>query len=510
MRLLPKNLVARISVIFFLLGLLLASVQYLLLRGLWGSAELQRKQRMEWDLASELATELQPLLNDRNDSNELRKSLSTFSRINRHIEVYILDKTGAVVESMYHREDRPMTFSGWETKLSLELLESVLAAKLDREFPILGPLPRNPNFSAIFSVARIKVYGKPGYVYVILEAPAYQIIARGLEAKYIAFGGLVTSLVLFASISGLGYLLVLGITRRFTAFRRGVGAIATGELSARVPIRGEDEIAELGEQINSMAEQIELSVERLRENDRWRKEMTAAFSHDLKSPIASLRLHIEQLQRAGESTSDTELSHKLGILQRNVRTIGSYVDNILELSRLESGELQPQIAPFFISEIVEDELIPRFQALADERQVTLSSSIDSALGTVYGDIELISRALSNLIANAIYYNRDGGTVAIEIVESKGTASVTVRDSGVGIAEDRISELLKPFTRGDASRSGNNPGSGLGLAIVKLIVEAHGGELQIDSQLGTGTTIRFEIATEMQTANEQARPLGVSR
>ena len=500
-------MLTQMGLLFFVLAFMLVASQYLVFRYLWRSADQEAIQRLHWSVASDLAPRLQELmLESRQDSSELRMMFAQLQRLYPHYEVYILDREGFVVESAFNTpagERHPLFAKAVDTKI----LDQSLKSSVNRRFPIYTESFDGSGRQLLFSVARIRHFGAPAYLYVVVESENQRTLGRAVETRYLVRAGILVSAFLFCLVLLLGIFLSRGVVRRFRRFISAVDQIGQGVVGTRVETTGNDEIALLGERINSMAQEIERNVEALKQTDIWRREMTAALSHDLKGPLASLTAHIEQTYRL-LGAEPKAIEAKLEVLQRNTNTLQRYVDDILELSRLEAGEIKPEIVPFLVSEILEEELIPRFSAIAEERKVLLELSLDRRIEIVYADPALISRAISNLVSNAIQYTQEGGRVLLSCALEKERVLIEVEDNGPGFGKDSVENLLKPFARGDAARSKKNPGSGLGLAIVKSIVQAHGQELTIDTAAGKGTKIGFCLMTNKE-AVELARPLQVS-
>ena len=294
-----RSLVFRLSVLFFLLAFLLAGSQYLLFRYLWVHANDEVVQRVHWGLANEMSRELQPLLKSKSQVEELYEAIARFERLHAAKQVFVLDEHGVPKEYTpnYNIDNELRLFRSHllKTGVPVEMLEDALTPKINRKLPIYGPGIFRSYRVSPFSVSRIRRYGEPGYLYVVLNNNHQQVVIQGVEMFYVTGAGLFTSILLFLLVGVIGVFLTRNLVRRFRSFTQGVAAIAAGDLDIRVPVSGNDEITDLGEQINSMADEIERSVDTLKKNDVWRREMTAAISHDLKGPIASLGAHIEQM-----------------------------------------------------------------------------------------------------------------------------------------------------------------------------------------------------------------------
>ena len=491
-----RSLVFRLSALFFVLAFLLAGSQYLLFRYLWVHANDDAVQRVHWDLAKELSSELQPLLKSKSQIEELYEAIARFERLHPAKRIFILDKNGdpkEYTESFNpHGDARKFRSRDLESRVSVELLEDMLTPTINRKLPIYGPAIFRASEVSPFSVSRISRFGEPGYLYVILNNNPKQVVIQGIETYYLTGAGLFTSVLLFSLVSVIGAFLTRNLVKRFRKFTQGVAAIADGDLEIRVPVSGNDEITDLGAQINSMADEIASNVDRLKKNDVWRREMTAAISHDLKGPIASLGAHLEQMPKLLEQGQKDELAERFSILEKATSTLKGYVTDILDLAQLEAGEVTPSIISFYIQELLSEEIFPMFKSVAEKAKVELELSCDEKSPVIFGDPDLLARVLMNLVSNALQYTQPGGKVILGCKAQEKGVSVYVEDSGPGMSDEQLLELQKPFARGDRARSSSTPGAGLGLAIAKSIVECHGQKLEFASTPGVGSRFGFQI------------------
>jgi two-component system, OmpR family, phosphate regulon sensor histidine kinase PhoR len=227
--------------------------------------------------------------------------------------------------------------------------------------------------------------------------------------------------------------------------------------------------------------------------DQMRVDFVANASHELRTPLATLIGFIETLQTgAAENVATRErfLHIMSGEAQRMVRLI----DDLLSLSRIELDKYIRPTAALALKPLIDEvrnSLLMRLQ----EDQRTLTVNIDRALPNVIADRDQISQVLHNLLSNAIKYGRSGSTISIDAQRlDASTVELCVRDEGDGISPEHLPRLTERFYRADTARSRQLGGTGLGLAIVKHIVERHRGTLRIDSQPGTGTSVRFTLPT----------------
>jgi signal transduction histidine kinase len=220
---------------------------------------------------------------------------------------------------------------------------------------------------------------------------------------------------------------------------------------------------------------------------RAQEEMVGVVSHDLRNPVAAIRMLSGALLKSADGTESAS-KESLSLIAEAANQMDALIADLLDVTRLEAGMLA--IAPEAInaSALLTDAL-RTLQPLVDQKRLELEVKIASDLPTVVADRERIHQALSNLVGNAIKFTPAGGKVVIEAIADSETLTLSVRDTGIGISEE---ELPRIFDRYWQSTRTNRQGAGLGLAIAKGIVEGHGGRIWVESAAGSGTTVRFAL------------------
>ena len=226
-----------------------------------------------------------------------------------------------------------------------------------------------------------------------------------------------------------------------------------------------------------------------------RRDFISNISHELRTPLASLRAIIETLQ--GGALEETELAVRfLSRADGEIDTMTQMVEELLELARVESGEVPLQMAETDVRELVQ---VPfeRLQSQAGRRGVVLSLDVPDGLPNIMADAERMQRVVTNLLHNAIKFTDAGGNVRIAAYAEGETpvyVTILVHDNGVGIADEDIGRIFERFYKSDRARTRGIGGTGLGLAIARHLVEAHGGRIWVNSKEGKGTTFFFTIPT----------------
>jgi signal transduction histidine kinase len=263
--------------------------------------------------------------------------------------------------------------------------------------------------------------------------------------------------------------------------------VAEGDLTARVHMSSSDEIGKLGVEFNSMVEQLQVGQEQRARLEASRRDLIAAVSHDLRTPLASMRAMVEALND-GVVTDPQTVSRYLHTIQSETQHLTSLIDDLFELSQIDAGALRLHLEPTSIEDLVSDAL-ESMRAQADKKNVHLQGHVEGAPPRVPLDATRMQRVLYNLIQNAIRHTPNDGTITLTVRGAPDRVELTVADSGEGIPVGDLPHVFDRFYRGERARTRDKhepgPGAGLGLAIAKGIVEAHGGTIRAASQPGEG-------------------------
>lgn len=289
-----------------------------------------------------------------------------------------------------------------------------------------------------------------------------------------------------------GYFLSASITESIRRVVTGAEAIADGDLSTRVAVSGNDELAELATAFNRMAAQLQEADVRQKELERLRRDLIGWVSHDLRTPLTSVRVMVEALADGVVNEPET-VKRYLRTIQTDIRHLSALIDDLFELSQLDAGGLQFEVAPHSLRDLISDTL-ESMRTLTDKKKLGLYGNVASDVDPVVMAPDKVSRVLSNLISNAVRHTPPGGMITVEAWRQAATdrVRVDVRDTGEGISPADLPHIFERFYRGEKSRSRATGGAGLGLAIAKGIIEGHDGELWVESEVGKGSTFSFTL------------------
>jgi two-component system phosphate regulon sensor histidine kinase PhoR len=230
-------------------------------------------------------------------------------------------------------------------------------------------------------------------------------------------------------------------------------------------------------------------VTELRQTERLRRELTANVSHELRTPLTSIKGFAETLLD-GAMQDDVTCRRFLAIIDGETDRLVKLVDDLLDLSLLESKRLTLELKPVDVSVLVAH-TVDKLRPLAQTQRLTLHQSAPPGI-VVSADADRLEQVLTNLVDNALKYTPEGGRVDVQVAAANGEIEVLVNDSGRGIGPEDLPHVFERFYRADRSRTRGSGGTGLGLAIAKHIVEAHGGRISVSSQPNAGTTFKVTL------------------
>lgn len=288
----------------------------------------------------------------------------------------------------------------------------------------------------------------------------------------------------------LGYFLSSTVTERIHLVKSAAQKLAEGDLQTRVPVNGRDEVAALANTFNQMAEQLQAADRKQRELESLRRDLIAWVSHDLQTPLTSMRAILEALSDGMVDDPET-VKRYLHTAQRDVRSLSALIDDLFQMAQLDAGGFPLHRADASLNDLVSDTL-ESFAELAKQQEITLEGNVDSEVDPVHMDTQAIGRVLNNLIGNALRHTPQMGRVNVWVSRRDQGVEVTVSDTGEGIRADDLPHIFERFYRGEKSRNRVTGGAGLGLAIARGIVQAHGGDIWVESEISKGTQFTFRI------------------
>jgi signal transduction histidine kinase len=271
-----------------------------------------------------------------------------------------------------------------------------------------------------------------------------------------------------------------GMTQPLRDMASAARRMETGDYAVRVHTRSRDEVGRLATAFNRMSGELEIL-------EQSRRDLVANVSHELKTPITAIRAHLENLLDGVEQPDPATI----GVMLAQVERLGRLVDQLLDLSRLESGEVPLRIEALPLQRLVDD-LISEIDIALPGRGVQVRNDVPADLPALSADRERVHQVLFNLVDNAVRFTPVGGSVTVSARRRNGSVEVAVSDTGAGIPPEHLPRLFERFYRADPARARGDGGTGIGLAIARSVVEAHGGQIKAESEPGLGSVFTFDL------------------
>jgi signal transduction histidine kinase len=299
--------------------------------------------------------------------------------------------------------------------------------------------------------------------------------------------------VVFALLAGL--IVFSMLTRRLRRLADAVEAFRNSNFSGSISVPSSnpngDEIDRLGYAFEQMEKRIVDQVQRLQTIDVQRRELLANVSHDLRTPLASMRGYLETLLLKEGSITPEEQRNYLEVAAKQSERLGKLVSHLFELTKLDAHEVSLNLETFPIAELLQD-VAQKFQLAGNQKNVRIETDLGDLMPSVRADISLIERVMDNLIENALRHCTGGAVIRLGLALGDRAVTISVSDTGSGIAADDLGKVFDRFYQGNRNHGSGGGGAGLGLAITKRIVDLHGSEIHVESSLGQGTRFYFQL------------------
>jgi len=482
-----KTLYAKISAIFLLLILLMGLTQIYLSINSSVNYVCEATQKLNFNLAAQIASRCEPFFQDSIHHSRLMTTVKDFHQLNPHANIFIIDPGGNILATSLSKNKLK------RLQIDVSPVQRFLSLNSYNTLPILGDDPASADQKRIFSATEISM-GKMGkaYLYVTLASTRNDFKSGNLLGSYILRSASIAILATMLFAAAIGLVLFFLLTKRVHEITAVVKKFTTGDYSQRIFLQSNDEMAEMASAFNFMAQTIEKNIQELQKNDNQRRELIANISHDLRSPLASIQGYIETILMKQDQLPAAEQKDFLKITLKNVIQLNQQVNQLFELSKLDTNRIKPSPEIFSLTELVQD-VVLKFNPLAEEKNIILETQAETNLPFVRGDIGMIDRAISNLIDNAIKYSNPNGHIYIRLERRQNAVFFIIRDEGSGIAAEDLPHIFDRFYMADKSRTKGKHGSGLGLAIAQRILEAHKSVLSVESKAGEGTQFAFSLS-----------------
>jgi signal transduction histidine kinase len=384
-----------------------------------------------------------------------------------------------------------------DADMSDELLKVMVAEAARRDFPLRGrrfggagaavPVPRGVLRGGEF--APVIVDGAlAGRVAVVPGRPLGRIVRELGPTMGVVAGG-----VLGVGMALIAFVIFGPVRRRLKEVQDAAERLGGGDLTARAPANGGDEVAAVARSFNQMAQELTARAAALEASDKARRQLLADVSHELMTPLTAMRGYVETLSMP-DLRIDTETGRRyLTIVTEETHRLERIIGDLLDLARLEGGGGTLRREYVDVRSLFE-RVAARHGREMREREVTLVQQVAEGAARITGDPDRLEQALQNLAANALRHTGAGGTITLEAAPVERGIRLRVRDTGPGIAPEHLPLIFDRFYKVDAARKASG-GSGLGLSIVKAIVERHGGTIAAYNQNGAVIEIVLPASAE---------------
>ena len=320
------------------------------------------------------------------------------------------------------------------------------------------------------------------------------VIARFtfIEPHYLT---LTSALLVFAGLTAItsGFFTSKTMTDRLCKLTEATNQLAQGDLTARLTISGNDEIAQLATTFNIMAENLQEVDEQKHQLEQTRRDLIAWVSHDLRTPLTSMRVMIEAMLDGVVQDKET-VDRYLDNSRAEIEHLSHLIDDLFELAQLDVGHLQIDFQQASIRDLISD-TIGSMMVKATQSEIDLKGEVADSMDMIFMAPDKIQRVLSNLVDNALKYTPIGESVTLRSYQVGTEIRIDIHNSGSYIPQDVLPRLFESFYRGERSRVQGDDGvrgTGLGLAIARGFIEAHGGRIWAKSVEGQGTTFSFTL------------------
>ncbi|MGL1892258.1 MAG: HAMP domain-containing histidine kinase [Spirochaetaceae bacterium] len=465
---------SKLSFIFLILILFLGTGILVFTFSASGRLFDEVEQLLNKEYAGSIALELQPIVEDGFSVEKIKGAIHYMMVLNPMVEIYLLDSDGYILAFFTSPGDKLVRDS-----INLKPLKQFFGP--DAQFPILGDDPKSLNNKKPFSAANLKMGIDSGFVYVVLRGEDYDRSIKGISTSYYFKTGLGTVLFAILITLILGLILFFLLTKRLRILNSVVQDFKNGNYKSRINIKGTDELSFLGLAFNDMAQSIE-------NNAQEKSDLITNISHDLRSPLTSIRGHLETIILKDKKLTDDERLDYLNISLKNISNFQGLVDKLFELAKLENNQIKLNPEIFSIAELTQD-VIMKLQPAAEHSTIKLKLIKPDDLLVISGDIGMIERVLSNIVENALIYTPTKGIVELSLIKNYENIDIRISDTGSGIDKKDLPKIFDRFYRGTDNKT---IGTGLGLAIVKKIITLHGGNITVESVKDRGTTFIISL------------------
>lgn len=275
--------------------------------------------------------------------------------------------------------------------------------------------------------------------------------------------------------------------------------VSEGDLNTSVDVIGDDEFSEMAENLNNMVAEIRVLMDKEREAERTKNELITNVAHDLRTPLTSIIGYLELLSGSAQIPSDMQKKY-ISITYTKAKRLEKLIEDLFGFTKLNYGKISMKVSKVDIIKLL-SQLLEEFYPNFVDKHLTYELQSNVPAKVITADGNLLARLFDNLINNAIKYGADGKRVIVRVEATEDTVTIQVVNYGYIIPKEELPLIFEKFYRVEQSRSTNTGGTGLGLAIAKNIVDMHGGNIQVSSDInGTVFTVRLQVNFDINKEN----------
>lgn len=478
-----SSLFWKISALFLLILIIISAV-YMYISVFTAEMYFQEtRQKLDQYVAEHIANEYDYFNEGQVNRDNINMIFHNVMIINPSIEVYLLDTEGKILA--YYAPDHKIEAEF----IPLEPIEKFLDQ--EEQF-VLGVDPKNPLTEKAFSAAEVFDDGQfKGYIYVILGGEEYENASQLVFGSYILRLGIRSMSIALITAAFIGFIAIGFITRNIRRINPVINEFQSGNLDARIKLKGKGELSEFASAFNSMADTIVANIEKIKSIDSQRRDLIANVSHDLRTPLSVIQGYVETALIKSDKLNDEEKNKYLETILSSTKRLLNLVEELFELSKLEAKQIEPNYEMFSVAELAQD-VHQKNLIIAQKKNIELQLNIEEGNTVVKADISMVEKVMQNLIDNAIKYSNTGGAVKLNIKPENDKVNIAVIDDGLGISENELPYIFERYHKNKRVAQPGDSSAGLGLAIVKKIIELHDSNIEVSSKENEGTTFSFSL------------------
>lgn len=472
-----RSLTFKLSAAFLLLIFVITSVSLFVTTQGLEKGILEAEQKEAIPIAQELSRQIKDHISPNLNHEAVFALFVRFSKLNSRLTPYLISKDGNIIVSSLDR--------AFMKSSTFDVVKINAFLKDSSKLPILISNPKDTNNQAPFSAVRITLNASDPLLVLVIE-PRKSLDSQTITSTEKSI--ILQAVLSFIAAALLALILSRVLTRRLRNLTDSVKRFEISQSEEIPVIKSSDEVGDLSLAFSKMAKSVLDSLSKLKERDALRRELIAGVSHDLRTPLASIKGYVEKLQ-GSQVLSGEKTKEALNIIERNCNVLQKLINGLFELAHLDEIVEKIEFSQFSLSELVSD-VVAKFSPQAASKNIALTLTPPASAYNCSGDPSLIERAFSNIIENAILYTPENGEISASVKYEANYFIVEIKDNGRGISPEDLPNIFEKFFRGDKSREKDIAGTGLGLAVTKKIIDAHKGEIKVRSEVGKGTNFQI--------------------